>query len=127
MTHFPVATSVATTDPPRIWRTTVVATMVYGFLYSVFCLWMLVTWRADSFHSQVLGVGLLGVPLVHVFTGLNIAWLVVLSFDLREALRIAAPLRRAQAVGVALSIVVLLAMEVSVFAMHDAALAWAPH
>lgn len=117
----------ATPPYTRVWRPVVMGAMAYALLYTVLCLWLLVTWRPDSFHGQVLGAQLFGLSLYHLLTAINVTWIAFLALDMRAALGSPRPMRRAHSVGVFLSIVVVLAIQLATLAMHDAALAWAPN
>ena len=127
MSLFSAAPNSATPPCTWVWRPVVVGAMAYALLYTVFCLWLLMTWRPDSFHGQVLGAQLFGLSLYHVLTAINVTWISFLALDMRAALSSPRPMRRPHSVGVFLSIVVVFAIQLATLAMHDAALAWAPN
>jgi hypothetical protein len=113
--------AIPTTAGTPVFRPSVIATIVYGGLFSIWVIYLACTVRIDEFSELVLGERVLGMPLLRSFLVLNLGFLAVLAVAFVLALREPEGRRRTQVTSVAFAIALVVTMQALVVAMGRAA------
>jgi hypothetical protein len=105
----------------RIFSPTVISVLVFGVLLRITSIWLLWTLPVAEFADWFEHSLLLGLSLFEVLSVIDAGFLIALGFDLPEARRAAAPVRRGRITGVVLAACVIVGIQLAAMDMRQIA------